>query len=585
MAAILGKIDEYDADKEDWQQYVERLEHFFIANSITTAEKKRAVLVSVVGATTYRLLRNLCTPDKPGDKTYEELVQKLTVHYKPTPSEMMERFKFHSRFRKQGESVATFISQLRALAEYCNFGETLEPMLRDRLVCGIGDDATQKRLLAEPVLTYKKATELALSMERAVKNVRELKQSAPSREREQDNQVHSIRPWKKDRCTRQQQQQRSHHAQPPSKPITCFRCGDPTHLAPKCKIDRHTVCQTCGKTGHLSRVCMSTSRQQMKPGGVQKGRYPHSVRRVQEDIDDDEDDDLNPLYLVRASKMTLPPIQIQVRMDDCQVNMEVDTGASMSLMSENTFRELWPGRSLDTTEVRLCTYSKQPIQVVGSANGNLSYKGRTPDKLPLLIVQGSGPTLLGRNWLTYIKLDWNEIHQVQCDSLRSLLAKYPSIFQEGSGKHVGFTAKIHVNPNAQPRFHRARAVPYALRDKVDAEIQRLLDEGTLEPVESSEWAAPIVAVLKGDKTSIRICGDFRVTINPVSKLDRYPIPKVEDLFATLQKGETFTKLDLSQAYQQLPLDEESKKYTVINTNRGLFRYTRLPFGISSASRE
>ena len=73
-----------------------------------------------------------------------------------------------------------------------------------------------------------------------------------------------------------------------------------------------------------------------------------------------------------------------------------------------------------------------------------------------------------------------------------------------------------------------------------------------------------------------------MTINPVSKLDRYPIPKVEDLFATLQKGETFTKLDLSQAYQQLPLDEESKKYTVINTNRGLFRYTRLPFGISSA---
>ena len=79
--------------------------------------------------------------------------------------------------------------------------------------------------------------------------------------------------------------------------------------------------------------------------------------------------------------------------------------------------------SLNTTEVRLCTYSKQPIQVVGSANVNLSYKGQTPDKLPLLIVQGSGPTLLGRNWLTYIKLDWNEIHQVQCDSLRSLLAK------------------------------------------------------------------------------------------------------------------------------------------------------------------
>jgi len=71
-------------------------------------------------------------------------------------------------------------------------------------------------------------------------------------------------------------------------------------------------------------------------------------------------------------------------------------------------------------------------------------------------------------------------------------------------------------------------------------------------------------------------------VNPVSRLDRYPIPKVEDLLATLGKGRTFTKIDLSHAYQQLPLDETSCKFVVINTHKGLFRYTRLPFGISSA---
>ena len=73
-----------------------------------------------------------------------------------------------------------------------------------------------------------------------------------------------------------------------------------------------------------------------------------------------------------------------------------------------------------------------------------------------------------------------------------------------------------------------------------------------------------------------------MTVNPVSKLNRYPIPKVEDLFATLEGGATFTKLDLSQAYLQLKLDPESRKYVVINTHKGLFRYTRLPYGISSA---
>ena len=125
------------------------------------------------------------------------------------------------------------------------------------------------------------------------------------------------------------------------------------------------------------------------------------------------------------------------------------------------------------------------------------------------------------------------------------------------------------------------SVPFALLDKVEQELELLQKQGTLEPVDISDWAAPIVVVLKKDCKSVRICGDFSVTVNPVSKLDRYPIPKVEDLFARLGKGKLFSKLDLSQAYQPLTLDEDSKKYVVINTHRGLFRYMRLPFGIAS----
>ena len=88
--------------------------------------------------------------------------------------------------------------------------------------------------------------------------------------------------------------------------------------------------------------------------------------------------------------------------------------------------------------------------------------------------------------------------------------------------------------------------------------------------------------MKQDKEHVWICGDFKQTLNPVSKLDRYPIPKVEDLFSKLAGGQKFTKLDLSQAYQQLSLDEESKQYVVINnTHKRLYRYTRLPYGISS----
>ena len=132
----------------------------------------------------------------------------------------------------------------------------------------------------------------------------------------------------------------------------------------------------------------------------------------------------------------------------------------------------------------------------------------------------------------------------------------PSVFQKGLGTLKGFKAKIYVDSDAVPRFHPARSVQ---RDRVDKELKRLQEEGTLEPVDISEWAAPIVAVLKSDKNSVRICGDFSVTINPVSKLDRYPIPKVEDLFSRLSGGKYFTKLDLSHAYQQVPLEENPRK--------------------------
>ena len=82
--------------------------------------------------------------------------------------------------------------------------------------------------------------------------------------------------------------------------------------------------------------------------------------------------------------------------------------------------------------------------------------------------------------------------------------------------------------------------------------------------------------------NIRLCGDYKVTVNQSLTPDSYPLPRLEDIFAALQNGKLFTKLDLSQAYQQLPLDEDSKKFTTINTHKGLFQYNRLPFGISTA---
>jgi len=217
-----------------------------------------------------------------------------------------------------------------------------------------------------------------------------------------------------------------------------------------------------------------------------------------------------------------------------------------------------------------------------SAYVNLEYKGQLWKNMPLIVVKGQGPTLFGRNWLESVRLDWHEIHSVVMSSLQEVLDRHQPVFQPGLGKMRGFEAKLYVDPTAKPHYYRPRSVPYALTSKIEEELDRLVEEGTLEPIETADWAAPIVPVLKSDKQSIRICGDFRLTVNPVAKLDNYPIPKVEDLFAKLQGSKSFTKLDLQQAYQQLPLEEASKNFVVINTHKGLFRYTRLPYGVASA---
>lgn len=190
-----GTTTPFDPTLEDWTTYVERLQMYFIANDIDDNAKKRAILLSVCGPTTYQLIRNLAQPKKPSDLSYAELVQLLSNHYFPSQSVSVQRFRFNSRCRHPGETVASYIAELRRLSEHCQFGESLDTMLRDRLVCGINDERMQRRLLAEPELTCRKAVQLAQAIESAEQNVRDLHKSS-SRE------LHALLPVKRSQAPR-----------------------------------------------------------------------------------------------------------------------------------------------------------------------------------------------------------------------------------------------------------------------------------------------------------------------------------------------------------------------------------------------
>ena len=156
----------------------------------------------------------------------------------------------------------------------------------------------------------------------------------------------------------------------------------------------------------------------------------------------------------------------------------------------------------------------------------MTYKRSTPKVMEVTVVKGKGSSLLGTDWSKYIRLDWSEIFTVTQGSAHNAedLGEFAEVFGETRGTIKGVKASIVVDPAAQPRFFKPRPVPYALYEKVGEELDRMEAEGTIKKVQFLDWAAPIATVVKPDKT-VRICGDYKATVNGVSKLDNYPHPK------------------------------------------------------------
>eukprot|EP00731_Ephydatia_muelleri_P020829 Em0013g556a len=510
--AVHGAVGQFNEEAEEWPAYCERLMHYFTANDVETDEKRRAILLSVCGAHIYQLVRSLVSPEKPADKTFEEIVKLVRDHLTPPSSCIVRRFYFNSRFQKETETVGQFFAELRRLSEYCEFGGSLDEMLRDRLVCGLRDVRVQRRLFAEPKLTFTKAFELAQAAELAEKSSQDISRAGAS--------VNALGPRK------------ATAGQTADHPTPCFRCGEPL----------------------------------------------------------EEDEDVEDMYtLFNVRDVSLAPFRVPMEINKASLEMEVDTGAAASVISEVTYRTLWKGKCnerppLKHTNALLRTYTGERLRILGRIAVQVRYQKQEAN-LSLLVIGGDGPSLLGRDWIGKFRfpscLNRGIFHTSSQSALQEILGKHKELFKDELGLLKGTLVKIHVNETATPLFFKPRAVPYAVREKVEKELERLEKLGVIEAIQFSEWAAPVVPVVKCDG-SIRLCGDYKLTVNRVANLECYPLPRIDDLLASLGKGKIFSKLDLANAYLQLALEDESKKYVTITTHKGLYRYNRLPFGVASA---
>ena len=195
-----------------------------------------------------------------------------------------------------------------------------------------------------------------------------------------------------------------------------------------------------------------------------------------------------------------------------------------------------------------------------------------------IVVKGSGPILLGRE--TNIKLQLVFFGHVQDKGCYEDLPKRFKCFS-GLGKLRDFKLKLHIDESIQPVAQQARRIPFSLRDKVEREIENLLEADVIEPAQGpTPWISPVVVVPKpnGD---VRLCVDMRRANEAVVR-ERHPIPTIDEVLHELSHSKHFSKLDLRKGYHQIELSEDSKPITTFITHKGLFRYKRLMFGISSA---
>ena len=281
---------------------------------------------------------------------------------------------------------------------------------------------------------------------------------------------------------------------------------------------------------------------------------------------------------------------IEIFLNGQPVSFELDTGAALTCMSKAKFSQLNLSncKLIDSVKT-LCVANGQTVNVSMIAKTSVRFNGSSHGEMPLHVVDSCFPTLLGRDWIEVIfGPDWfTRLVNAAAVSTGDDNVKFAeemkksSIFQPGIGVVKGYEARLDLKEGARPKFCKARVTAFSIRDKVETTLKNMISEGLLVPVDHSEWASPIVPVAKPDK-SIRVCGDYKSTLNPALDTKTYPLPTVEECFASIAGGQLFTKIDIKSAYNSLILRKCDQTLTTMNTQLGLLMWTRLPFGINSA---
>ncbi|XP_037929169.1 uncharacterized protein K02A2.6-like [Teleopsis dalmanni] len=557
----------FEKNVEKWSVYIQQMHQHFVAHQVKEDVLKRACFLSWIGTETFELIQKLCD-NNIENKSFGELLAKLDNHFVEKQHILAARFKFHSIRMKANQSYAEWVAELRGAAKECMFlctSETcqqsfIDNCIRDMVVIHTPHDKVQEVLQIAAIYEATVKTCNEIRGEEISQTVNEVNHSSSKKVKQNRSNIKSRNSVKGGQ--------------------SCPGCGK-AHQRNQCyHYKNKTKCRLCTKQGHIAAVCQSAVT------GIQQNSN-FKVRRQEQNRARD---------VYSMSDVSFESINANETTEVKSVDSQLNTGATCSLIGLAAYKQLGRPCCGPTNKV-LRAYGGAVIFLKGSLRVYVKY-GNITRSLEILVVNDEYVTnILGLDLFTVLnfKLQLPVIEcyannpcgsKIICEqsltaSLHELRCQHANIFSSKLGRCTLFKAEIRLKSDAKPKFFKPYNLPFAKREDVRIEIDRLVNIGVLKAIRSSVWAAPTVVVSKPNG-KLRICADFRIGVNSQIENDRYPIPRVEELFYKLQGGQFFTKIDLSEAYLQVELSDATKELLVINTPFGLFQFQRLPFGIASA---
>jgi len=439
-----------------WRKWKRSFDYFVEAKGVTDIKQKTALLLHSAGLDVQDIFETLPAVDGEADE-YEKTVRALDLYFQPRTNIPYERHVLRQLYQEASESVVQFVTRLRQQADFCEFGNQRDDNIRDQLIEKCKSVALRKQLLEKRDITLSEALEIARSKEAAERQAVNMEVKMEGREILR-GEVNSIQ-------------------RPPSK---CFRCGHGDHYAKDSKCPaRKETCRKCGKIGHFQAQCRS------KSGPISHGELPtesvkgsksvRGVNAIEDDFAFTIGDNTDDAFLVNVS---VGGVLLQ--------DMLIDSGATCNLIGKSTWEELKASKikcKSERTQKRIFSYaSKTALKTLGTFTTDAQIDEQsTPAEF--VVIDGDARSILGRKTaleLGVLRVGHGRL-EVNSLTVDQMTSRFPELFK-GIGKLKNYQARLHIDPEVRPVAQKVRRIPFGLRDKVEAEIQNLLQQDIIEPV-------------------------------------------------------------------------------------------------------